>query len=195
MWLDAFKAKSKHARNVGVSGVSCVSPIATPLPTRVSVDWMRVTPEDIQGVFGVSQISNNPINDTTDTAGHRGRQMCQPSKTDDRRRLHAGDSHSNTQLTPLTHQKLIAQEIGARTMDTLARFRINPVSVARETSSHHDELVGVDNLAWDLMRDHEMEFPEAIRVAAGILAASQVVACEGAYADAIALFKRLGETK
>lgn len=105
MWLDAFKPKSGNMQNMRVSGVNGVSPGKKPMNSTAFGYEVRLTPENISGVMGVSEGANSNTADTPDTGGHHDKNRCQSIEIDHEPSIHAGDSGSLTPLTPLTPQE------------------------------------------------------------------------------------------
>jgi hypothetical protein len=75
--------------------------------------------------------------------------------------------------------------------DTLALFRFDLVQQEIEDGHPADELHRVNNMAWEFMQADGMTFDEAMKRASEITICTQVAACEAAYVDVMALFKRL----
>lgn len=78
--------------------------------------------------------------------------------------------------------------------DTLALFRFDLVQQEIEDGHPADELHRVCNMAWEFMQADGMSFTDAMKLASEITISTQVAACESAYVDAMALFKRLRES-
>lgn len=76
--------------------------------------------------------------------------------------------------------------------DTLALFRFDLVQQEIADGHPADELNRVNNMAFELMQADGMAFDEAIKLAGEIVAHGRIAACEAAYVDVMALFKRLG---
>jgi hypothetical protein len=76
--------------------------------------------------------------------------------------------------------------------DMLALFRFDLVEQEIEDGHPADELHRVNNMAWEFMQADGMAFDEAVKLAGEIVADCQIAACEAAYADVMALFKRMG---
>ena len=78
--------------------------------------------------------------------------------------------------------------------DTLALFRFDLVQQEIEDGHPADELHRVCNMAWEFMQADGMNFADAMKLASEITISTQVAACEAAYVDVMALFKRLRES-
>lgn len=77
--------------------------------------------------------------------------------------------------------------------DMLALFRFDLVQQEIEDGLPADELHRVNNMAWEFMQADGMNFNEAIKKAGQIVANCQITACETAYLDVMALFKRMSK--
>ena len=78
--------------------------------------------------------------------------------------------------------------------DTLGLFRFDLVQQEIEDGHPADELHRVCNMAWEHMQADGMSFTDAMKLASEIAISTQVAACEAAYVDVMALFKRLRES-
>ena len=115
-------------------------------------------------------------------------------------------SATATVATPATHGKqnrptvatvagvAVAKPANAETASTaesLAQFRFDLVQEDMEAGIPCEEIYRINNMAWEFMQVDGMGFDAAIKLAAQIVVHGQVTACEAAYVDVMALFKRL----
>ena len=70
----------------------------------------------------------------------------------------------------------------------LRQFRFDLIE---GTADSVQEIERVNNMAWEFMKVDEMAFADAIRLAAEIVVSCEVSACEAAYEDVQALWRRL----
>ena len=75
--------------------------------------------------------------------------------------------------------------------EQLALFRFDLMQDEIAAGQSDDELQRVNNMAWEFMQADGMAFDEAVTIAAQIVIDGQKAACEAAYIDVMALFKRL----
>ena len=73
-------------------------------------------------------------------------------------------------------------------LEALRQFRFDLIE---GTADLVQEIERVNNMAWEFMKVDEMVFADAIRRAAEIVVSSEVSACETAYEDVQALWRRL----
>ena len=77
------------------------------------------------------------------------------------------------------------------TPEVLRQFRFDPVEADIAAGHPADYLNRMNNMAWEFMKADGMTFADAIRAATEIVAACEVAACEAAYEDVQALWKRI----
>jgi hypothetical protein len=75
----------------------------------------------------------------------------------------------------------------------LELFRFDLVHQDIEDGHPADELHRVNNMAWEFMQVESMAFDEAVKLAGEIVAHAQIAACEAAYIDVMALFKKVSQ--
>jgi hypothetical protein len=75
----------------------------------------------------------------------------------------------------------------------LELFRFDLVHQDIEDGHPADELHRVNNMAWEFMQVESMAFDEAVKLAGKIVAHAQIAACEAAYIDVMALFKKVSQ--
>lgn len=73
----------------------------------------------------------------------------------------------------------------------LQRFRFDLVEADIAAGHPADDIHRVNNMAWDFIQHQGMDFAEAIRAAAAIVATCQVAECEAAYEDVRKLWHRV----
>jgi hypothetical protein len=73
-------------------------------------------------------------------------------------------------------------------LKVLLEFRFDLIE---GTADSVQEIERVNNMAWEFMKVDEMAFADAIRRAAEIVVSCEVSACEAAYEDVQALWRRL----
>ena len=76
-------------------------------------------------------------------------------------------------------------------LQSLAQFGFELMQADIDAGYPADELHRVNNMAWEFMQVDGMAFDEAIKLAAEIVVHGQVSACEAAYEDVRALWRRL----
>jgi len=104
----------------------------------------------------------------------------------------SGKREAVSKYAPLlkTHKAEIERHLSnPKELNSLFRFDLMQDEIAAGQSD--DELQRVNNMAWEFMQADGMAFDEAITLAAKIVIDGQKAACEAAYTDVMALFKRL----
>jgi len=196
MWLDAFiKPNSTDMQKVGVSGVSRVNAHCKPneykdleeahhidTRTKAQCQSVSVVSNEINRSNQLTQLT--PTDTTTKTT-------CEDRETPRKANEYKDLDDRLTPLTPLTPRKHNALETKAPSLETLKQFRFDLVQIEIEDGYPADELHRVNNMAWELMQTNGMSFDEAIKKAGKIVANCQITACETAYLDVMALFKRM----
>jgi|GEM_PF-4981772 len=77
------------------------------------------------------------------------------------------------------------------TIEVLEQFRFDLVEALIAAGHPADELNRMNNMAWEFMKADGMTFVEAIRAAADVVGACEIAACEAAYEDTQALWRRM----
>jgi hypothetical protein len=199
MWLDAFI--KPNLQDMQKPRVSRVSGVSAPRKSNEFKGLAEIPQTDTgikaqcQSVSVVSEQISTPNRLTrltpTDTAT---KATCQDSETPRKPNEFKGLANRLTRLTRLTPQKHNAQEIAAPNLEELKQFRFDLVQQEIEDGHQADELHRVCNMTWEFMQADGMSFTDAMKLASEITISTQVAACEAAYVDVMALFKRLRES-
>ncbi len=89
-------------------------------------------------------------------------------------------------------QTVFTSAVASKTAyENLEQFRFDLIPSAIAEGSSEQEIDRVNNMAWEFMKVDEMAFADAIRRAAEIAVSCEVSACEAAYEDVQALWRRL----
>lgn len=189
MWLDAFKPKSEYTLNDGVPSVPCV-PIASGANEYKDSGGIQVRNTEVNlSVPGVPQSNARNTGNTTGKNGLYGRCTSVSEHP-------CGFPAGGTSGTLGTPEKQHAPERNAKSAkESLALFRFDLVQSDIDAGHDAAELHRTNNMAWQFMQGDGMGFDEAIKLAAGIVADEKIAACEAAYVDVMALFKRINDNK
>lgn len=196
MWLDAFiKPNSTDMQNIGVSGVSRVNAHCKPNEYKDLKEAHLIDTGIKAQCQSVSVVSNeiNTSNQLTPT-DTTTKTTCEDRESPRKANEYKGLDDRLTPLTPLTPRKHNVQEITEPSLETLKQFRFDLVQQEIEDGHPADELHRVNNMAWEFMQADGMSFADAMKLASEITISTQVAACEAAYVDVMALFRRLRES-
>jgi hypothetical protein len=194
MWLDAFiKPNSADMQKARVGRVVGVETARKPNEYK---GLAKSAPENSAVLMRVDGVENRehlkqPTPPTPDyTATIAG---CLYEQTARKPNEYKGLAIRPTPPTPPTPQKHNVQEIAAPNLEALKQFRFDLVRQEIEDGHPADELHRVNNMAWEFMQVDGMAFDEAIKLAGEIVAHAQIAACEAAYIDVMALFKKVSQ--
>jgi len=188
MWLDAFKPNSRDRQKHGVPGVPSVPATANQASTRVSRNAALGHRGNVPVSHGVPTEETSPAWDIRDTLGHHDKTKCPSDAIDCKPYPHAGFCLDGTPGTPQKHD--FPKHTGD-IAESLAQFRFDLVQEDMGAGIPCEEIHRINNMAWEFMQVDGMGFDAAIKLAAQIVVHGQVTACEAAYVDVMALFKRL----
>ena len=191
MWLDAFLPKSGTMQKSGVPRVPSVPMPANPIGTRVPRDWGIGTPANVPSVPSVPNTDTGTVRDTRHTAGHQPKNRCPADGKGYKPSVHAGSEAFGTPGTRGTPQKQHEPGIDDLQRQSLAQFGFELVQAEFDAGGATDELCRVNNMAWEFMQVDGLAFSDAIRLAAEIVVSGQVAACEAAYEDVMALWRKV----
>jgi hypothetical protein len=198
MWLDAFiKPNSTDIQKPRVSGVSGVSAPRQPNEYK-GFAGMTQTDTGIkpkcQSVSVVSEqigTSNRLTRLTpTDTVT---KSTYQDSETPRQPNEYKGLANRLTPLTRLTPQKHNVREFAEPSLETLKQFHFDLIQQEITDGHPAEELHRVNNMAWEFIQVEGMAFDEAIKLAGEVVANGNIAACEAAYTDVMALFKKVNQ--
>jgi hypothetical protein len=191
MWLDAFI--KPNSANMQKPRVGRVDGVETVRKANEYKGLQKTTPENSavsMRVDGVEEI-NRPTRPTpTDTTTFL---TCLYDAIARKPNEYKGLAIRPTRPTRPTPQKHNAQEITENSKEALKQFRFDLVRQEIEDGHPADELHRVNNMAWEFMQVDGMAFDEAIKLAGEIVAHAQIAACEAAYIDVMALFKKVSQ--
>lgn len=194
MWLDAFKPKSGTMEKSGVPGVPRVPTTANPIGMRVSLYRGTGTPANVPSVPRVPsapKADKDTCRDTRDTVGHQPKKQCPTDEKGWRDSIHAGLRVAGTPGTRGTPQKQYEPGIDDIQRQSLAQFEFDLIQAEIGAGYPAEDLNRLNNMAWEFMQVDRMTFNEAIKLAAEIVVHGQVTACEAAYEDVQALWRKV----
>ena len=194
MWLDAFRPKSGTMQKSGVPGVPRVPKTANPISMRVSLYRGAGTPANVPNVPRVPVVpkaDKDAGRDTRDTVGHQLKKPCPTDEKSWRASIHEGLRVAGTPGTRGTPQKQYEPGIDDSQRQSLVQFEFDLMQAEIDAGYPVEELNRVNNMAWEFMQVDRMTFDKAIKLAAEIVVHGQVTACEAAYEDVQALWRKV----
>jgi hypothetical protein len=184
MWLDAFIPKNKNMQNIGVTGVTGVTP---PRKASIHAGFSKnaaCDTEENQGVTGVT--TPKPVTPVTPCDTYE-KSQCHSDITGKTPSKYMDLAEPVTPVTPVTPQKHMKPEI----IDTLALFQFELMEQDLAAGHTAEQLRRVNNITWRLMTAKGFTFDEAIKAAAEWVIDNEQRQDETAFVDVLALYSGL----
>ena len=184
MWNDAFQNNYGNMQKRVVPLVPVVPSLGESSPEPFLVEPKRKIAEKSFGSTGSKTDKVEPVEPFHKTVLFN----FGSAKSQAGGRSVEGGTSGTTGTTQKQHQQ---QMHGKSMLSVLKKFQFDQFLIDIKNGHPADDGCRVNNIAWQFMQSEGMDFDEAIKKAAVLVASGKVAACEAAYIDVMDLFKRL----